>query len=64
MESEKKSIWKRLIVNDPEDRRAIVPKRIGIGYTINFGSTRGKLVFLGLIIFILVMIILQRLGKI
>jgi uncharacterized membrane protein len=34
----KKGFWINLIVHAMTDPRALVPKRFGIGYTINFGS--------------------------
>jgi uncharacterized membrane protein len=34
-----------LTYNSPKDSRLFVPKRRGIGWTINFGHAAGKLVF-------------------
>jgi uncharacterized membrane protein len=37
--------WTTLTYNSPKDSRIIVPKRTCFGWTINFGHTRGKILF-------------------
>lgn len=51
--------WKLggLIYNNPEDPSVFVAKRIGIGYTINLGTTKGKIALVGFLVLILVMMI-------
>jgi uncharacterized membrane protein len=56
----KKSFWKSLIVNDPNDKRALVPKRFGCGYTINFGSRNGRILFFIFVIIIVILLNLHR----
>jgi Family of unknown function (DUF5808)/Bacterial PH domain len=42
--------WKNGIYNNPDDPRVWVPKRYGVGYTLNTGSRKGKRFFLGTLI--------------
>lgn len=44
--------------NNPDDPAVFVPKRFGLGWTVNFGHPRGKLVLLGILLLPLVMLIL------
>lgn len=47
--------WKLggLIYNNPNDPSVFVTKRIGIGFTVNFGSLIGKLMLIGLLLLII-----------
>jgi Predicted membrane protein len=45
--------WQLLIYYNPNDPRTIVPKRIGIGYTLNFARPISKAVMLGLLVAII-----------
>ena len=45
------------IYNNPDDPLVIVEKRYGLGWTINVGHTKGKLIMLFLLIFIVITII-------
>jgi uncharacterized membrane protein len=47
-----------VIYYNPDDPDALVPKRYGLGWTINFGHPRGKVALLVLIGLILVPIVL------
>lgn len=49
--------WKGVFYSNPDDRSLFVPKRCGIGYTVNFGHPLGWVVF----VFILVMAVLPLL---
>jgi hypothetical protein len=42
--------WKNGIYNNPDDPRIWVPKRYGVGYTLNTGSRKGKRFFYGTLI--------------
>jgi Family of unknown function (DUF5808)/Bacterial PH domain len=42
--------WKNGIYNNPDDPRVWVPKRYGVGYTLNTGSRKGKRFFVGTLI--------------
>lgn len=59
---------KQLFANDPNDKRWVVEKRIGVGYTFNFGTKGGRAFFfiiVGLpVIFIIFLLIMNYLGKI
>jgi|GEM_PF-751876 len=35
--------WTFLTYNSPRDSRILVPKRRGVGWTLNFGHTNGKI---------------------
>lgn len=43
--------------NNPNDRSIMVPKRIGIGTTINIGTKTGKYIYYGLFVFVAEVII-------
>ncbi len=45
------------IYYNPEDPAVIVPKRIGIGSTVNAATTIGKLMYLGLVVVILISLV-------
>ncbi len=49
--------WKLggLIYNNPNDPSVFVTKRIGIGFTVNFGSLIGKLLLIGFLLLIVIM---------
>jgi|GEM_PF-2221040 uncharacterized membrane protein len=53
VEEEPKAWWKYLIYYDPADPRTIVPKRIGIGVTLNFARPFAKVFAAALIILII-----------
>lgn len=38
--------WSLLTYSSPRDRRVFVPKRRGVGVTMNFGHKNGKVAFL------------------
>ena len=42
--------WKNGIYNNPDDPRVWVPKRYGVGYTLDTGSRKGKRFFIGTLI--------------
>jgi uncharacterized membrane protein len=44
--------------NNPDDPAIFVPKRFGLGWTLNFGHPRSKLVLIGLLVGMLVLLIL------
>lgn len=50
------SFWRKLFVNDKNDKRIIVEKRLGYGYTINFGAKGGKFLFFLIVILPLIFI--------
>jgi uncharacterized membrane protein len=56
----KKGFWSNLIVHDKNDPRALVPKRFGIGYTINFGSAKGRILFFVFVIATVTLLILHQ----
>ncbi len=42
--------WKLAIIYfNPDDRRVFLPKRSGLGYTVNFGNPLGVAVLIGII---------------
>jgi len=47
-----------LFYNNPDDPAVFVPKRYGLGWTVNFGNPVGKLVLIGTLLFPLVLLIL------
>lgn len=47
-----------LIYYNPQDPTVFIPKKVGIGYTVNLGSTLGKVFYLGILILILLLSIL------
>jgi uncharacterized membrane protein len=36
--------WAGVLYYNPEDRRTFVPRKYGIGVTINFGTLAGKII--------------------
>ncbi len=44
------------IYNNPDDPNVLVPKRYGLGWTINFGHPGGRALMIGLLLLILVLI--------
>ena len=44
--------------NNPDDPALFVPKRFGLGWTMNFGHPRSKLVLIGLLVGMLVLLLL------
>lgn len=46
------------LYNNPDDPAIFVPKRFGLGWTINFGRPQGKLLMIGTLLLPLVMLIL------
>ncbi len=44
--------------NNPDDPAVFIPKRFGIGWTMNFGNPRGKLVLIGTLLLPLVVALL------
>ena len=48
-----------IFYNNPDDPAIFVPKRFGLGWTVNFGNPRGRLVLIGLLLLPLVMVILN-----
>jgi len=44
--------------NNPDDPALFVPKRFGLGWTVNFGHSQGKLVLIGMLLLPLVLGIL------
>ena len=44
--------------NNPDDPALFVPKRFGLGWTLNFGHPRSKLVLIGLLVGMLVLLLL------
>ena len=47
--------------NNPDDPAIFVPKRFGLGWTLNFGHPRSRLVLIGLLVGMLVLLILPLL---
>jgi uncharacterized membrane protein len=45
--------------NNPDDPALFVPKRFGLGWTVNFGNPKGRLVFIGTLLLPLVLAILS-----
>jgi uncharacterized membrane protein len=45
--------------NNPEDPAMFVPKRFGLGWTVNFGNPWGRLFLLGTLLLPLVLLILN-----
>jgi uncharacterized membrane protein len=48
-----------LFYNNPDDPAVFVPKRYGLGWTVNFGNPRGKLFLIGTLLLPLVLVILN-----
>ena len=53
--------WYGPFYNNPGDPAVFVPKRFGLGWTVNFGHPRGKLVMIGTLLLPLVLLILNLL---
>lgn len=51
--------WGMFIYNNPNDPRAMVDKRYGIGTTINFGSKKGKNIVWGTVIFVIIIMVIS-----
>ncbi|MFL5587716.1 MAG: DUF5808 domain-containing protein [Ktedonobacteraceae bacterium] len=45
--------------NNPDDPAVLVPKRFGLGWTVNFGHPQGKLFLIGMLLLPLVLLILN-----
>src|SRR6266436_5677846 len=45
--------------NNPDDPAVFVPKRFGLGWTMNFGHPQAKLVLIGMLLLPLVLLILN-----
>ena len=56
--SNKEQHWKNGIYNNPDDPRVWVPKRYGVGYTLNTGSRKGKRFFVGTLIAVGILLLL------
>ncbi|HEX9133413.1 MAG TPA: DUF5808 domain-containing protein [Ktedonobacteraceae bacterium] len=50
-----------LLYNNPEDPAAFVPKRYGLGWTVNFGHPQGKLFLIAMLLLPLVIALLGTL---
>ena len=48
-----------LFYNNPDDPAVFVPKRYGMGWTVNFGNPKGKLVMFGTLLIPVVLLILN-----
>ncbi len=48
-----------LFYNNPDDPAVFVPKRYGLGWTVNFGNPRGKFFLIGTLLLPLVLLILN-----
>ena len=48
-----------IFYNNPDDPAVFVPKRFGLGWTVNFGNPRGKLFLIGTLLLPLVLLILN-----
>lgn len=44
--------------NNPDDPAMFVPKRYGMGWTVNFGNPRGRLIFIGTLLIPLIIALL------
>lgn len=51
------------LYNNPDDPDLFVPKRYGLGWTMNIGQPRGKLMMIGMLLLPLVLIILKALSQ-
>lgn len=47
--------------NNPDDPAVFVPRRFGLGWTVNFGNRRGRLFLFGMLLLPLVILILTLL---
>lgn len=50
------------LYNNPDDPALFVPKRFGLGRTVNIGHPLGKLIMIGLLLLVVVMALLTHLG--
>ena len=48
-ECENPANWSFLTYSSPRDSRVFVPKRRGVGVTMNFGHKNGRIVFLAIL---------------
>lgn len=48
-----------LFYNNPDDPAILVPKRFGLGWTLNFGHPQSKLLLIGILLLPLVLLILS-----
>jgi uncharacterized membrane protein len=44
-----------LFYNNPDDPAVFVPKRYGLGWTLNFGNPRARLIMIGMLVVFLVL---------
>ncbi|GAA2328696.1 DUF5808 domain-containing protein [Dactylosporangium salmoneum] len=54
--------WYGFIYANPDDPNLIVPKRLGLGWTVNFGHRRAWLAVFGVLAFIAVSIVIGTLA--
>ena len=47
-----------IFYNNPDDPAVFVPKRFGLGWTVNFGHPQGKLLLIGILLLPLVLALL------
>ena len=47
--------------NNPDDPALFVPKRFGLGWTLNFGHPQAKLVLIGILLLMLVLVLVPPL---
>lgn len=52
-----------IFYNNPEDASVFVPKKVGIGFTVNIGSLGGKLVLAFTLVFVLICLLLPWIFK-
>lgn len=50
-----------LFYNNPDDSDLFVPKRFGLGWTLNFGHSQARLVLIGILLLFFVLLILPLL---
>lgn len=44
-----------IFYNNPDDPAVFVPRRFGLGWTVNFGNPMGRMFFIGLLLIILLL---------
>lgn len=49
--------WRGGLYNNPEDKRLLVEKRVGFGYTLNCGAPAGKVIYYGTLVGVLVLLL-------
>lgn len=54
--------WYGFIYNNPDDPAVFVPKRYGLGWTINFGHPLGKWILIGTLLLPAVLVVLSVLA--